>query len=170
MLILQDQYRAQIQYSFTKEIDNQFDRTPTDWYCNCGVFNFKRRDNCFKCSASREESEKGGEGVDEISNILTKSEFLITFQHWTNPNKFYFLEIMLRNLDALTNEEKVLVVLQERLPGQVAKVSNVLVCRDSLTQISRGICYLSFDSLVDSMNIFQALEKLDTFQIDNRDG
>lgn len=43
-------------------------------YCNCGVFNFKRRDNCFKCSASREESEKGGEGSDEISNILTKSK------------------------------------------------------------------------------------------------
>lgn len=41
----------------------------------CGVFNFKRRDNCFKCTASREESEKGGEGSDEVSNILTKSEY-----------------------------------------------------------------------------------------------
>ena len=40
----------------------------------CGVFNFKRRENCFKCYASREESEKGGEGSDEISNILTKSK------------------------------------------------------------------------------------------------
>lgn len=40
----------------------------------CGVFNFKRRDNCFKCNASREESEKGGEGSDEVSNILTKSK------------------------------------------------------------------------------------------------
>lgn len=37
------------------------------------MFNFKRRDNCFKCYASREESERGGEGSDEISNILTKS-------------------------------------------------------------------------------------------------
>lgn len=47
----------------------------TDWYCSkCLVFNFKRRENCFKCYASREESERGGDGWDEISNALTKSE------------------------------------------------------------------------------------------------
>jgi hypothetical protein len=78
VLVLQDQYRATIQYSFTKDSDGQWDKMPTDWYCNCGVFNFKRRDNCFKCSASREESEKGGEGSDEISNILTKSEWVFS--------------------------------------------------------------------------------------------
>jgi hypothetical protein len=72
VLILQDQYRATIQYSFSKEQDSHFDKVQTDWYCGrCGIFNFKRRDNCFKCSASREES--GSEGFDEISNILTKS-------------------------------------------------------------------------------------------------
>lgn len=37
------------------------------------MFNFKRRENCFKCYASREESEKGGEGSDEVSNILPKN-------------------------------------------------------------------------------------------------
>lgn len=47
----------------------------------CGVFNFKRRDNCFKCYASREESEKGGEGSDEVSNILTKSKYLYIFNN-----------------------------------------------------------------------------------------
>jgi RNA-binding protein 5/10 len=82
VLVLQDQYRATIQYSFTKDSDGQWDKMPTDWYCNCGVFNFKRRDNCFKCSASREESEKGGEGSDEISNILTKSE--LVFSPWVS--------------------------------------------------------------------------------------
>lgn len=47
----------------------------TDWYCSkCLVFNFKRRENCFKCYASREESERGGDGWDEISNVLTKSK------------------------------------------------------------------------------------------------
>lgn len=64
-----------MQYSVSKESTHGHDRVLTDWYCaKCGVFNFKRRDNCFKCSASREESEKGGEGSDEVSNILTKSE------------------------------------------------------------------------------------------------
>lgn len=77
---------------------------------------------------------------------------------------------MFRNLDALTNEEKVLTALQENIPAQVSKVSKILVCRDPLTQISRGICYLNFDNLVDSMNTFQALEHLGSFQIDSRDG
>lgn len=81
------------------------------------------------------------------------------------------IEIMFRNLDALTNEEKVLTALQERIPEQVSKVSKILICRDPLTQISRGICYLNFENLVDSMNTFQALEKLETsLQIDSRDG
>lgn len=77
---------------------------------------------------------------------------------------------MFRNLDALTNEEKVLVALQENIPEQVSKVSKILICRDPLTQISRGICYLNFDNLVDSMNTFQALEKLESLQIDSREG
>lgn len=80
-------------------------------------------------------------------------------------------EIMLRNLDALTNEEKVLTALQERMPNEVAKVAKILICRDTLTQISRGICYLNFDNLVDSMKMFQAIEKLHPkLEIDNREG
>lgn len=89
VLMLQDQYRATLLYSnsrhpadsrsgggggggasgSTSGMDNA-----TDWYCSkCLVFNFKRRENCFKCYASREESEKGADGWDEISNVLTKS-------------------------------------------------------------------------------------------------
>lgn len=120
-----------IQYSFTKDSDGQYDKMPTDWYCNCGVFNFKRRENCFKCSASREESEKGGEGSDEISNILTKSEFDCCFIELSVISKIlkYSTEIMFRNLDALTNEEIVLTALQEKIPDQVQKVSKILICR-----------------------------------------
>lgn len=67
-------------------IDGQYDKAQTDWYCGkCGVFNFKRRDNCFKCSASREES--GSEGFDEISSILTKSKILELYWNYTN---FFF--------------------------------------------------------------------------------
>lgn len=72
--MLQDQHRAIIQYSFMKDNDGQYDKIQTDWYCGkCGVFNFKRRENCFKCNASRQES--GSEGFDEISTVLTKSKF-----------------------------------------------------------------------------------------------
>lgn len=52
-------------------------------------------------------------------------------------------------------------MLQERLPlEQVAKISKILVCRDPLTNTSRGICYLQFDTLVDSMNVHNSLNTL----------
>ncbi|XP_031618971.1 RNA-binding protein 5-like [Contarinia nasturtii] len=151
VLMIQDQYRAIMQYSVSKESSGH-DKILTDWYCaKCGVFNFKRRDNCFKCSASREESEKGGEGSDEVSNILTK-------------------KIMLRNLDVLTNEEGVLTSMQDVIPTLVSKISKILICRDPLTSTSRGICYLFFDNLVDSMNTHNALKSLEPpLNIDNRE-
>ncbi|GAB0094536.1 RNA-binding protein 5-A [Sergentomyia squamirostris] len=152
VLMLQDQYRAVMQYSITKEPPCVTKDKLTDWYCaKCGVLNFKRRDNCFKCYASREESEKGGEGSDEVSNILTK-------------------KIMFRNLDVLTNEEGVLTVMQEVVPTLVSKIAKILICRDPLTSTSRGICYLSFDNLVDSMNTHNALKGLEPpLKIDNRE-
>lgn len=67
---------------------------------------------------------------------------------------------MLRNLDALTNEEGVLTAMQSVIPTLVSKISKILICRDPLTSTSRGICYLSFDNLVDSMNIFNALKSV----------
>ncbi|KAH8413201.1 hypothetical protein KR009_008743 [Drosophila setifemur] len=117
-----------------------------DWNCNkCGVCNFKFRFNCFVCKTSREEGEVvfsgGSEGIEEVSNILTK-------------------KIMLRNLDALTNEERVLTALQEHVPDLAKTVGKVLISRDKLTQASRGICYLIFDTLVDSMNAFNGLTAL----------
>lgn len=80
------------------------------------------------------------------------------------------LEIMLRNLDVLTNEEGVLTNMQQFVPSLVSKISKVLICRDPLTSTSRGICYLSFENLVDSMNMHNALKALEPpLMIDDRE-
>lgn len=77
---------------------------------------------------------------------------------------------MLRNLDVLTNEEGVLTVMQAVIPAFVSKISKILICRDPLTSTSRGICYLAFDNLVDSMNTHNALGALEpALLIDNRE-
>lgn len=71
----------------------------------------------------------------------------------------------------LTNEEGVLTVMQVAVPELVSKISKILICRDPLTSTSRGICYLSFDNLVDSMNIHNALTTLEPpLSIENREG
>lgn len=78
---------------------------------------------------------------------------------------------MLRNLDVLTNEEGVLTIMQEVVPSLVSKISKILICKDPLTCTSRGICYLSFDNLVDSMNLHNALKAIEPpLKIENREG
>ncbi|KRT80869.1 RNA binding protein, partial [Oryctes borbonicus] len=147
ILMLQDQYRAIMQYSIPKELCPSSEKAPShkasaDWFCiKCGAQNFKRRDNCFKCHASRMESEEGGSGSDEICNYATKT-------------------IMLRNLDALTTEDTVMSVLNTAIPDLVKKISAVSIGRDPLTSTSRGICYLGTESTLDALAIHGALSNL----------
>ncbi|XP_072387943.1 RNA-binding protein 5-like [Diabrotica undecimpunctata] len=143
VLMLQDQYRAIMQYSIPKD-SNSAEKTPSykasaDWFCiKCGAQNFKRRDNCFKCHASKTESEEGGSGSDEVCMYATKT-------------------IMLRNLDALTTEESVMAELKQIIPELVETISVVCIGRDPLTSTSRGLCYLETRSTVDSLAIFAGL-------------
>nr|XP_023020760.1 RNA-binding protein 5 [Leptinotarsa decemlineata] len=143
VLMLQDQYRAIMQYSIPKDMGAS-EKPPTykasaDWFCiKCGAQNFKRRDNCFKCHASRMESEEGGSGSDEICSYTTKT-------------------IMMRNLDALTTEDSVMAVLSTAIPNLVKSISAVCIGRDPLTSTSRGLCYLGTDSTIDALAIYGAL-------------
>ncbi|KAJ8930870.1 hypothetical protein NQ314_016290 [Rhamnusium bicolor] len=148
VLMLQDQYRAIMQYSIPKDM-NSSEKPPThkasaDWFCiKCGAQNFKRRDNCFKCHASRMESEEGGSGSDEICSYATKT-------------------IMMRNLDALTTEDSVMAVLNSIIPDLVKSISAVCIGRDPLTSTSRGICYLGTESTIDALAIYGALNSSKT--------
>ncbi|KAL3289360.1 hypothetical protein HHI36_022796 [Cryptolaemus montrouzieri] len=147
VLMLQDQYRAIMQYSIPKDLSFGFEKPPShkasaDWFCiKCGAQNFKRRDNCFKCHASRMESEEGGSGSDEICTYATKT-------------------VMLRNLDALTTEDSVMNVLKNVAPELVNSISAVTIGRDPLTSTSRGICYLGLESTIDSLTLYGALNNL----------
>ncbi|KAH8279890.1 hypothetical protein KR054_009652 [Drosophila jambulina] len=146
-------YRLTMQYCHT---------VIQDWNCSkCGVCNFKFRRYCFVCKTSREEAESvgGSEGVDEVSTILTKSTEN-TAERKNTTLISPLSEVMLRNLDALTNEEGVLTALQQHLPDLSKTISKVLISRDTLTQASRGICYLHFDTLIDSMNVHNGLTAL----------
>lgn len=80
-------------------------------------------------------------------------------------------EILLRNLDVLTNEEGVLTHLQAVVPQLVGQIAKIQICKDPLTSTSRGVCYVMFDNLVDAMNMHNALHALPTkLNMEARDG
>ncbi|XP_014211033.1 RNA-binding protein 5 [Copidosoma floridanum] len=138
VLMLQDQYRALMQYSIPKEyhMDKLSGKNTQDWHCvKCGAHNFKRRETCFKCSASRAESEEGGEGSDEIS---------------THPTSM----VLLRGLDVLSTEDS---VLQAMKSFSSQPIRSIRIGRDSLTNTSRGVCYLEMANVVDAMYLHTAL-------------
>ncbi|RNA42291.1 RNA-binding 5-like [Brachionus plicatilis] len=102
----------------------------TEWDCSkCGVRNFKRRERCFKCSISREESDKrkGGEGYDYTG---------------TEPCN----TLLLRGLDALTSKEAILDSLN-KLTNFTLAIKNVHIARDSLSNVVMGFAFVELNTI-----------------------
>lgn len=135
--------RGTMHYSIPKEggLHDRSGAIKGDWNCTkCGAHNFKRRDYCFKCSTSREEADqiRLGEGYDEVSSTPCNT-------------------LLFRNLDVLTTEEKILAVLQEitALP-----IKNIRIAKDTLTNTSRGFCYVELNSTNEAVQLHDQLSSV----------
>lgn len=122
----------------------------TDWTCpKCYGENFKRRDKCYKCNAPRPEVE--------VNTTILDDEQEEVSSHPTNS-------LLLSNLDPLTVEDGVWESLQATTS---LFVKNVNIGRDTLTGMSRGVCYVEMNSIVDAMNLHNQLYSTPLF-IDGR--
>ncbi|CAH1784264.1 unnamed protein product [Owenia fusiformis] len=159
-LMLLNQYRVSMFYGQprTQAADKgpglgraqDFHQIRTDWSCTkCGAHNFKRRDNCFKCNISREESDKAkeGDGFDQIG---------------TNPCN----TLLFRGLDALTNEESILSVLSTLT---ALAVKNILVTRNQTTQVSLGYAFIEMSNLSEASQMLEMLQHMSPgFEVDGK--
>ncbi|XP_033647533.1 RNA-binding protein 10-like isoform X3 [Asterias rubens] len=114
-----------------------------DWFCSqCGAHNFKRREYCFKCSISKDDSERYSEIGQVASNVL-----------------------ILMGLDALTTEETVTKVLEYTSSAKM----NISIARDSITRTSRGYCYVEMDTVETATHLMNILASMQPpFQIDGK--
>ncbi|XP_059471186.1 RNA-binding protein 5-like [Neocloeon triangulifer] len=127
---------AFMQYSFPKSSQAP-KQNAQDWFClKCTAHNFKRRDFCFKCNAPKAEQDIGGEGFDEVS-----------------PHPTYTL--LLRGLDVLTTEETVLQSIQGL--SAAIPIRSIRIDRDTLTNTSRGVCYVELNCVQDAMALHSNL-------------
>ncbi|BES93249.1 RNA-Hypothetical protein protein [Nesidiocoris tenuis] len=133
-LMFKEQFRALMQYTVHKD-QQIFGRGKADWVCRCQATNFRRRETCYMCSTSRRE----GEVHEDTMEIST---------HPTNT-------VLLRGLDTLTTEENVLHSIKSlsSLP-----IRSVRVGRDAATGVSRGVCYLEMNNVVDAMYLHNTLQ------------
>lgn len=140
-LMIKDLYRAVMQYSIF--VPNEPDGG-ADWFCKCNARNFKRRDYCYKCGTPR-SSGGSDDLLDEISTHPTST-------------------VLLRNLDLKTTEENVLRSIEKlsNLP-----IRSVRIGKDPVTGMSRGVCYLEMNNVVDAMYLHNCL-LMDTLYVNNR--
>lgn len=151
-LVLENQYQATLQYSISKDsFSDKAAKAAQDWFCiHCGEHNFKRREVCFKCQSPRSESELMNDVQREISHFPTST-------------------VLLRNMDVLTNEDRVLSILQS-VPGVATlPIKSVRIGRDPLNNISRGVCYLEMNNTNDAMRLFAGLSDVGCLEIDGRE-
>lgn len=114
---------------------NSINASPGDWFCKCGLYNFKRRQVCYRrnCNGKRSEGTVCGERTD------------------VNEPPGLTKRILFRRLDALTTEEKVLDVLKERCTKNVLdSIVGIKIGRESLTGASKCLAYINFNSIADS--------------------
>jgi len=149
---MQGQYEVLMYYSTPKNQPSDSLRQDswarTDWICSkCAAHNFKRRDYCFKCSISKEQSDrtKEGDGYDQVGS---------------NPCN----TLIFRGLDALTVEEKI----REALTMMGGNVKNISVIRDDATQTSRGFAFAEFGSVLESSQILARIKDAACFEVDGK--
>lgn len=65
-----------------------------------------------------------------------------------------FSEIMVRNLDPLTNEEE---LLKEVETISDISIQSCFIARDTLTQLSKGACYLELKNVLDAIKLHNEL-------------
>ncbi|XP_054472650.1 RNA-binding protein 5-B-like isoform X2 [Anoplopoma fimbria] len=114
-----------------------------DWLCNtCGLYNFRRRLKCFRCGATKAESENGNNtGVSE-----------------TQPSgDFYGDTIILRNIASHATVEAILSTLA---PYANLSSNNIRLIKDKQTGQNRGFAFVQLSSPLEASQLLTILQGL----------
>ncbi|XP_072136923.1 RNA-binding protein 5-like [Mobula birostris] len=135
-LTIQDKY-------VTMHYSNPRPKAYEDWLCGkCGIYNFKRREKCFKCGASKSESEQ-----DQQPASLEVQQ---------TPD-YYSDTVILRNIGSHTSVESILSALS---PYATLALSNIRLIKDKQTQLNRGFAFVQLASIVEASQLLQILQSL----------
>ena len=73
---------------------------------------------------------------------------------------YFLLAVLLRDLDALSTEDSVMGYMKQladQLANANAPIKSIRIGKDSLTNTSRGVCYVEMNSVVDAMFLHNQL-------------
>ncbi|KAG7296787.1 hypothetical protein JYU34_020727 [Plutella xylostella] len=130
--------------------------SPGDWFCKCGLYNFKRRHICYRRSCNGKRSD----GIVYSGDTVA-----------TETNAGITKRLLFRRLDALTTEEKILDALKEKCSKTVLdSIAGITIGRETLTGASKCLAYINFNSIADSTAAYSELMALESpLIIDSRE-
>ncbi|KAM3957250.1 LOW QUALITY PROTEIN: RNA-binding protein 5-A [Aphomia sociella] len=121
-----------------KEKDDPVKASPGDWFCKCGLYNFKRRQVCYRRNCQGKRSDGIVFGGDLERNN-------------TSDGAGITKRLLFRRLDALTTEEKILDAIKDRCSKSVLdSIAGITIGRETLTGASKCLAYINFNSIADS--------------------
>ncbi|XP_059056047.1 RNA-binding protein 5-A-like [Achroia grisella] len=121
-----------------KDDQNSVNASPGDWFCKCGLYNFKRRQICYRRNCQGKRSD----GI--VFNGETERNDALDGAGITK-------RLLFRRLDALTTEEKILDEIKERCSKSVLdSIAGITIGRETLTGASKCLAYINFNSIADS--------------------
>lgn len=145
-------------YDKDKEDQSGINASPGDWFCKCGLYNFKRRQVCYRRNCQGKRSEGIVYGADMDRNALNEAAGITK-------------RLLFRRLDALTTEEKILDAIKERCSKSVLdSIAGITIGRETLTGASKCLAYINFNSIADSTAAHSDLVSLQPpLEIDGRE-
>lgn len=137
---------------------NSVQASPGDWYCQCGSYNFKRRQYCYRRNCNGKRAEGIPYGASDYTEATTNAAGITK-------------RILFRRLDALTTEEKILEILREKCSKKmVDSIIGISIGREPLTGASKCLAYIDFNNVTDSAEALAELQALSPrLNIDGRD-
>nr|XP_027195844.1 RNA-binding protein 5-like [Dermatophagoides pteronyssinus] len=155
------EYECTLHYSFPKDNIIPIDKNvlKSDWSCpKCGINNFKRRDECFKCGTSKDETP-----INEDYN--NNNDNNVTVRQPTNV-------LLIGNLSSNTTEETVLATIGSLTSLPIKSIRMITMANQNLLSlplpITTNTCMVELHSVYESTELFNILSTLnDGLTIDN---
>lgn len=114
-----------------------------NWLCNaCGLYNFRKRQKCFRCGATKIEGEPTG-----VNGINVESQ----------QTDYNGDTIILRNIAALSTVDGILNILA---PYANLSVSNIRLIKDKQTGQNRGFAFVQLSSPLKASQLLTILQGL----------
>ncbi|XP_051515735.1 RNA-binding protein 10 isoform X2 [Myxocyprinus asiaticus] len=149
-------------------------RANEDWLCNkCGVQNFKRREQCFKCGIPKSEAElklllvskslplgqlkDSAQGLLPLPAIYQTVAPILNISSSSQATEVANDTLILRNLGPHTTLETILAALA---PFATLSSTNVRLIKDKQTQLNRGFAFLQLTTIVEASQLLQILQSL----------